>query len=32
MWVDKAQTFALANDIGGERLMRRCCGTRIPAT
>jgi 7-cyano-7-deazaguanine synthase len=22
MWVDKAQTFALANDIGGERLMR----------
>ena len=22
MWIDKAQTFALANDIGGDRLMR----------
>jgi 7-cyano-7-deazaguanine synthase len=22
MWVDKAQTFALANDIGGDKLMR----------
>ena len=22
MWIDKAQTFALANDIGGEKLMR----------
>jgi 7-cyano-7-deazaguanine synthase len=22
MWIDKAQTFALANDIGGDKLMR----------
>jgi 7-cyano-7-deazaguanine synthase len=22
MWIDKAQTFALANDMGGDRLMR----------